>query len=155
MFLLKKIKDFFYSNKKSFTLLEMLVVIGIIAVIIGFGAVSYSSAQRRARDAKRRADLKAIQNAMEQYYSVARYVYPTNIPGPGGEIRLTTGQASWIRSDIVFFKMPVDPLGGAYQCINCNAEQYEICPPDLGGGRYFESWNCNSTNKSCCLRNLQ
>lgn len=71
--------------KKSFTLLEMLVVLGIIAVLVGFGAVNYSTAQRKARDAKRRGDLKAAQQIMEQCYSVntSSYQYPiiTNSSG--------------------------------------------------------------------------
>ncbi len=66
----------------AFTLLEMLVVIGIIAVLISMAVASYSTAQRKARDAKRKADLKAFQNAMEQCYSVNSYSYP-NITGGG------------------------------------------------------------------------
>ena len=57
------------SKKLSFTLLEMLVVIGIIGILIGIGTVSYSTAQRKARDAKRKQDLKSVQNCLEQYYS--------------------------------------------------------------------------------------
>lgn len=63
--------------KKAFTLLEMLVVIGIIAVLVGMVTSSYSTAQKKARDAKRQADLKAFQNALEQCYSVNSYSYPT------------------------------------------------------------------------------
>jgi len=55
--------------KKAFTLLEMLVVIGIIGILVGLGAVSYSTTQKKARDAKRKQDLKAVQNCLEQYYS--------------------------------------------------------------------------------------
>ena len=58
------------SKIRGFTLLEMLVVISIIGVFLGVGAVSYSTAQKKARDTKRNMDLKAIQNCMEQYYSV-------------------------------------------------------------------------------------
>ena len=58
------------QQRKAFTLLEMLVVIGIIAVLLGMGALSYSTAQRKARDAKRKLDISAVKNAMEQYYSL-------------------------------------------------------------------------------------
>ena len=63
-------------SRSGFTLLELLVVIGIIAILVALGAVSYSSAQKKARDSRRKGDLKAIQNAMEQYYSVCGYEYP-------------------------------------------------------------------------------
>lgn len=63
--------------KKGFTLLEMLVVIGIIAVLVGLGAASYSTAQKKARDAKRQSDLTAAQQMLEQCYSVNTFQYPT------------------------------------------------------------------------------
>ena len=63
--------------KKGFTLLEILVVIGIIAIIVGVVSVSYSTAQRKARDAKRQSDLNTFQKAIEQCYTVNGYAYPT------------------------------------------------------------------------------
>lgn len=74
--------------RKAFTLLEMLVVIGIIAVLVGLGAVSYSTAQKKARDAKRQGDLKIAQQVMEQCYSVNNFQYPT-ISGSSGTITAT------------------------------------------------------------------
>jgi len=62
-------------NKKNnllnigFTLLELLVVIGIIAILLGMGAVSYSTAQKKARDSKRKTDLAAFRSCLEQYYA--------------------------------------------------------------------------------------
>jgi len=40
--------------KRAFTLLEILVVIGIIAILVGLGSVSFSTAQKKARDTKKR-----------------------------------------------------------------------------------------------------
>jgi len=73
--------------KKGFTLLEMLVVIGIIAVLVGIVTSSYSTAQKKARDAKRQGDLKAAQQIMEQCYSVntTSYQYPI-ISNTGGTL---------------------------------------------------------------------
>ena len=62
--------------KKSFTLLEMLVVIGIIAILVTLGFASYSTVQKKARDAKRQSDLKTVQDLMEQCYSVNSFEYP-------------------------------------------------------------------------------
>lgn len=55
---------------KGFTLLELLVVISIIGILVAMGAVAYSNAQRKGRDAKRVGDMKAVQNAFEQYYAL-------------------------------------------------------------------------------------
>lgn len=70
--------------KKAFTLLEMLVVIGIISVLVSMGFASYSTVQKKARDAKRQADLKAFQSAMEQCYSINSFAYPIISTGVGG-----------------------------------------------------------------------
>ncbi len=71
-----------FQITSGFTLLELLVVIGIISILLGFGAVSYSTSQKKARDAKRKADLQAIQKVLEQCYSVNTYSYPV-ITGNG------------------------------------------------------------------------
>lgn len=63
--------------KKAFTLLEMIVVIGIIAILVSLGFASYSTIQKKARDAKRQGDLKAAQQIMEQCYSLNSFAYPT------------------------------------------------------------------------------
>lgn len=63
--------------KLGFTLLELLVVVSIIVILITMGLSSYSTAQKKGRDAKRKSDIKEIQGALEQYYSVCGYTYPT------------------------------------------------------------------------------
>jgi len=78
---MKKKKNIFAFLKANagFTLLELLVVIAIIGILVSLGAVSYATAQKKSRDAKRKGDFKSIQNAFEQYYSVYN-AYPTNCP---------------------------------------------------------------------------
>ena len=69
--------------KKAFTLLEILVVIGIIAILVSLGFASYSTVQKKARDAKRQGDLKAAQQTLEQCYSVNSFQYPIISGSPG------------------------------------------------------------------------
>jgi type IV pilus assembly protein PilE len=71
------------SFKKGFTLLEMLVVIGIIAILVSLGFASYSTVQKKARDAKRQGDLKSAQQTLEQCYSVNSFQYPIISGSPG------------------------------------------------------------------------
>ena len=56
------------KNKRSFTLIELLMVIAIIGIIATFITVSVRSAQSRARDAKRVSDLEALNTAIQMYY---------------------------------------------------------------------------------------
>lgn len=51
-------------SKKGFTLIELLVVIAIIGILATIIVASFTSAQRRGRDAKRKADLDAIKKAL-------------------------------------------------------------------------------------------
>jgi len=55
--------------KKGFTLIELLVVISIIGILVAVAMTSYTSTQIKARDSRRRSDMKAIQTVMEQYYA--------------------------------------------------------------------------------------
>lgn len=110
------------KKEKGFTLLELLVSISIIGVLISLAAVSYSSAQKKARDAKRQGDLKAIQNAMEQYYSSCGYVYPATLPAVDASLTCASPVLTFLD------KMPSDPkTGDAYVCSPaCDATGYTI-----------------------------
>lgn len=55
--------------KKGFTLIELLVVIGILAVLLAITLIAINPAKqfKQANDTKRRSDVNAILNAVNQY----------------------------------------------------------------------------------------
>lgn len=57
------------AGRQGFTLMELLVVMGIIVLLMGVGIVSYTSTNKKARDAKRKADIESIRSALELYRS--------------------------------------------------------------------------------------
>lgn len=57
--------------KTGFTLVELLVVISIISLLSSIVLTSVNSARAKARDARRIADFKQIQTALELFYDQA------------------------------------------------------------------------------------
>lgn len=76
------------KNKKGFTLIELLVVISVIALLATLVTSQINRAREKSRDAKRFADLKQIQTALELYYDTYQQ-YPRS--GSYGEGTATGG----------------------------------------------------------------
>ena len=64
-----------HSSRKGFTLIELLIVIAIIGLLSTIAVVALNNARGKTRDAKRVADVKQIQTALELYFADNR-VYP-------------------------------------------------------------------------------
>jgi len=65
------------NNQTGFTLIEILVVMVIIGILAAMGIGSYMSSQMKARDARRKQDLRQIANAVELFYN-DHGVFPTS-----------------------------------------------------------------------------
>jgi prepilin-type N-terminal cleavage/methylation domain-containing protein len=96
-------------NKKTsaFTLIEVLVAVTIIAVLTAIGVVSYTSANRNARDSKRLADVEQIRAALEMYRADGG-AYPASITFGGSLTREGNTYMSPIPND------PRPSAGGDY-----------------------------------------
>ncbi|KKU11409.1 MAG: Fimbrial protein pilin [Parcubacteria group bacterium GW2011_GWC2_45_7] len=98
-----------HKIKNAFTLLELMVVIGIIAILVALGATSYSTAQKKARDSRRQSDLSTAQKTLEQCYSVNNFEYP-DVSVSSGTISATCPAPN----DSITFSI-IDPLNsGTY-----------------------------------------
>lgn len=64
-------------KEKGFTLIELMVVVGIIGLLSSVILVAVASGRSRARDGRRKADLKQLQGALELSFN-ANNTYPTN-----------------------------------------------------------------------------
>ncbi len=93
-------------NKKGFTLVELLVVIAIIGLLAAVAVVGINPSRQKARDAKRVADIRQVQTALEQFYDDCGS-YPT---------ALTTAVANGCTGGTTFgnfmASVPVNPSPG-------------------------------------------
>ena len=91
------------SSQRGFTLIELLVVIAIIGMLSSVVLASMNTARTKARDARRMADIKQVQTALELYNS-DNQKYPA-VP--------TNSQVSNMTSDLVtpgyIGALPTDP----------------------------------------------
>lgn len=85
-------------KRKGFTLIELLIVIAIIGLLATLAIISLTTAQRKARDTKRIADMKSIQTAVELYFSDN-----SAYPDPADWSAFQTDLAPYIS------QIPVDP----------------------------------------------
>ncbi len=111
--------------KKGFTLIELLIVIAIIGILASILLVSLGGARAAARDARRIADLRQVQGALELYYNKCGK-YPGNSGAlcdiPSGITDPDNGNdiAGWsqfsqqlILAGIGITAIPVDPTNSA------------------------------------------
>lgn len=59
----------FIKKQDGFTLLELLIVIVIIGILALIIVPGLASGPKRARDAQRKSDMRAVKNALETYYN--------------------------------------------------------------------------------------
>jgi general secretion pathway protein G len=103
-------------KQKGFSLIELLVAISIIAMLTSITMASLSSARWKSRDAKRLADIKNIELAVNQYYVDKGYFPKRNraYSGIDQSGSCGTGNQAWcdLQTDLSSYlnTLPIDPL---------------------------------------------
>lgn len=82
-------------KRKGFTLIELLVVIAIIGLLSTLAVVALNSARQRSRDAKRVADIRQVQTALELAFSETSG-YPTTGGIGTGVVALGSGTGTLV-----------------------------------------------------------
>ncbi len=96
------------TNRRGFTLIELLVVIAIIGILSSVVLASLNSARQKGRDARRIADIKQLQLALELYYDA------------NGEYPATVATSTLVQNGYIA-AIPSDPqTGDAYEYAGLN-----------------------------------
>ena len=104
------------TTKRGFTLIELLVVIAIIGILSSVVLASLNSARQKARDARRVADIKQLQLALELYFD-------TNRTYPAALVAAALKDTGYISS------IPLDPstqLAYSYAANNTGCNSYHM-----------------------------
>jgi len=83
-------------------LIELLVVIAIIGILASIVLASLTTARQKSRDARRLADMKSVQTALELYYSTNGNTYPPRNTWANLTADLNAGYMSGVPNDPTF-----------------------------------------------------
>ena len=83
----------YLGNRKGFTLIEMLVVVGIIGVLASLVLVGLGGARESSRDARRISNLNQIRNLLEVSY-LRSGSYPASLDALGADYTGLVGAES-------------------------------------------------------------
>lgn len=120
------------SINKGFTLIELLVVIGILAVLLAITLIAINPANQfaKANNTKRRSDVNAILNAVNQYMADNKGVLPTGITTTARTISNTGADLCTVLVPKYIAALPVDPQTNNGQevsnCAGAYSTNYEI-----------------------------
>ncbi len=111
----------------GFTLIEMIVVIGIFAVLLAITIVAINPARQfgQANDTKRGSDVLAILNAIHQYF-IEEGDFPVGIPS-GTALEISSTDADICNALITEYlaALPVDPnINGGEEIAEASCSSY-------------------------------
>ena len=130
-------------KKKSFTLIEILVVTTIIGLLATTASTIYSQLGKQSRDARRKTDLEQIRSALELYRS-NNNVYQASVSTNCSNYTALTGSPTYIQS------MPSDPKTGYNYYCNITSSDYTL-------GAYLETGSgtcggsCGTSSCNYCI----
>lgn len=115
-------------QQRGFTLIELLVVIGILAVLLAITLIAINPAKQfsQANNTKRRSDINAILNAVNQYQADNHGALPGTIPTTATAIGKGVGEVDICAALVTKYlaALPVDPSINGNAVTDC-ASAYE------------------------------
>lgn len=94
-------------SKKSFTIIELLIVIAVIAILVGIALPRFRGMQEEGKIAQAKGELRTLQTAVESYYIHNSNTYPAT--GAAWQTALTDATPNIIGAALA------DPFNGITQ----------------------------------------
>lgn len=110
---MKQINSRSRGKNRGFTLLELLVVLVILGLLVGYVAPRYFGQVGKSEVKVARAQIKALEDALDQYRLDVGH-YPTTEQGLAALNTQPSGEARW-QGPYLKKTVPPDPWGSAYQ----------------------------------------
>lgn len=109
------------SNKKGFSLIELLVVISIIATLMAIMLPNFMGSRDRAVDSKNKQDMNSIKNALRLFYNDTQN-YPMTMTQSQLGTTLTTFMPSINSIGFTFTYVQTDNGDGFQICSRMNSD---------------------------------
>jgi len=131
-------------NKRGFTLIELVLVMGILAILSTIILGNFNTTLKKGRDAQRKNDFSQIQKALENYYE-DNQTYPlfTDIFGK----KLCKSEKCLVNGETVYMvKVPNDPSSATYVYVYAP----DLSTPGAAHSYYLYSFmeNTNDTSQN-------
>jgi len=144
------------KETRGFTLIELLVVIAIIGLLATMAVVSFGGAQKKARDARRKADIRQISKALELYYDMYG-AYPIGTAGSDrscwedNEGYSSCHPLGALKDAELMGRVPVDPGKNTYIGTHgdCEAAEFYGYGSPAGGQTYVLATNLETESSAC------
>ncbi|HEY0370251.1 MAG TPA: type II secretion system major pseudopilin GspG [Chthoniobacterales bacterium] len=131
-------------GQAAFTLLEIMLVVGIIVIILGVAVSRLGNTTGIAKDMRVKADLQAISTQLKLYESVNGF-YPTTEQGLQALVSPPQSDPKPTRWYQLFKDLPKDPWGSDYIYLSPgkkNADSYDLysAGPDRKADTADDNW---------------
>ena len=170
---------FKFNDRLGFTLIEIMIVIGILGILATAGYASFLGSQKNARDSRRKVDLETIRQALE-LYRLDNGQYPFDDPfttscdsslgfvvsnalgcaaATGGDWSASLGLKPALVPNYLS-KLPIDPINkfGSYSSDSSFYNYVVICDYAYkfycGGENQVTRTSFDCTGKGCCAYGL-